>query len=67
MRRRRTRTSDTVGPRRLADDADQTRWTLEIVQGTAGPALVSGSRTAVMLVSGPWSTPGYAELIATRS
>jgi nucleotide-binding universal stress UspA family protein len=36
----------------LGDDAARYPWTLEIVQGAAGPALVSASRTAAMLVLG---------------
>ena len=36
----------------LAEDAADCWWTLEIVQGAPGPALVSGSRSAAMLVLG---------------
>ncbi len=36
----------------LGDNAERDRWTLEIVQGAAGPVLVSRSRSARILVLG---------------
>jgi nucleotide-binding universal stress UspA family protein len=36
----------------LGEDAARCRWTLEIVRGAPGPALVRGSRTAAILVLG---------------
>jgi len=42
----------------LGDDAAHCPWTLEIVQGAPGPALVTGSRSAAMLVLGTGERTG---------
>jgi nucleotide-binding universal stress UspA family protein len=47
----------------LGDDAGKTRWTLEIVEGAAGPALVSRSRTAQVLVLGTAEHTGQRHVI----
>ena len=47
----------------LGDDTAEDRWTLEIVEGAAGPALVSRSRGAGVLVLGITEHPGQRHVI----
>jgi len=51
-------TRDTLG-----DDRAKSRWTLEIVEGAAGPALVSRSRSAGVLVLGTAAHTGQRHVV----
>jgi nucleotide-binding universal stress UspA family protein len=51
-------TRDTLG-----DDTVKNRWTLEIVEGAAGPALVNRSRSAGVLVLGTAAHTGQRHVV----